>query len=142
MRRNIISIPVILFILFLIVNVIAFTWFILFLSLTTFSITIYFFIKFGIPIILAKIIIHENGIEWILKKKQKAIFFWEDIIDIIEIRFSVITSFDLILSNKICQKYKFSTFRFDFNKEILNVIKSFCTNTSLLSKIEDFVAKY
>lgn len=142
MRRNIISIPVIFFILLLIVNVIAFTWFILLLSLVTFLITIYFFIKFGLSIMLEKIVINENGIEWVFKKKQKAIFFWEDIVDVIEIRFWVITSFDLVLSDKICQKYNFCTFRFDFNKEILNIIKSSCTNTTLLSKINEINPKY
>lgn len=142
MRKNIISIPVILFILFLIVNVIAFTWVILVLSLTTFLITTYFFVKFGMPLIFEKIVIHENGIEWILKKKQVAIFFWEDIIDIIEYKSSMITSFDLILSDKMHLKVNLSTFRFDLNKEILNVLKVYCTNTNLLSKINDLNPKY
>lgn len=142
MRRNIVSIPMILFILFLIVNVIAFTWFILFLSITTFLITIYFFIKFGIPIIEAKIIIDKSGIEWIFKEKQIAVFHWEEIIDIVEIRSSMITSFDLILSDKTQLKVNLSTFRFDYNKEILNAMKSYCTNTNLLSKLKDFNPKY
>lgn len=142
MRRNIISIPIILFILFLMVNVIAFTRLILVLSLTTFLITIYFFIKYGIPIIQTKIIIHQSGIEWIFKKKLKAIFRWEEIIDIVEIRSSMITSFDLILSDKTQLKVNLSTFRFDYNKEILDVMKSYCTNTNLLSKMKDYNPKY
>lgn len=142
MRRNILSIPMILFMLFLIVNVIAFTWFILFLSLVTFLIAFYFFIKFGIPIIQSKIVIHKSGIEWVFNKNQKAIFLWEDIIDIVEIRFSMITSFNLILSDNVNLNVNSSTFKFDYNKEILNVMKSYCTNTNLLTKMKDFNPKY
>jgi len=61
MRKNIISFPIILFVLFLTVIVIAFTWVILFISILTFLITILLFIKFGVPLINEKIIIHVDG---------------------------------------------------------------------------------
>ena len=142
MRRNIISIPVILFILLLIVNIIAFTWFILFLSLSILLIMICFFRKIGTLIVSSKIIIDENGIEWILKEKQKDIFYWEDIIDIVGSKLTTIKTFDLILIDKNHNKNKYKNFRFDINKEILNVMKSYCTNADLLSKMNEFILKY
>ena len=142
MRINIISTPVILFILLLIVNIIAFTWFVLLSSLFMSLIMIYFFRKIGTLIVSSKIIIDENGIEWILKDKQKDIFFWEDIIDIVDSKSTTIKTFDLILLDKKHDKNKYKIFRFDVNKEILNVMKSYCTNADLLSKMNKFKLKY
>jgi len=68
-----------------------------------------------------------------------ALFRWVDIVDILEIRTSMITTFVLLLSVDMSQKASISTFKIDANKKILNVMKTNCKNEKMLSKIMNLI---
>ncbi len=135
-RKNLISIPLILYPLLLVYNLIIFNWFILFFSITIFLISLYIFIKHVLPLITDRIVIQKSGIEWIRNNKQKAMFSWDDFIDINEYKFIATTSFNLYLNEKWKNELNLNAFRFDYDAEILYSLKINCANQLLRSKLK------
>lgn len=141
-RRSLVSGGILLMILLIVANVIAFS---VPLLLATICLIIYlpaFVLGNFSKNIFSTITFNAKGIEWYYKGRLYETFLWSDFREVHQGYFLLCPTFDLTLSNELSQKHNTRIFGFESDRNILNVMLRLCTNETIVRSLKCFSVRY
>jgi len=141
-RSGVIPTMVFLVMILLVANIFAFSIPLLLTSIGCILWFVMFYVVSLSKYLFSVIVFSRDGIELFYRGKVIEVLKWDDVINISRGHFLGSPTFELQLSKELSYKYKSNIFSFECDQNMLEVMKTLCTNPKISEELAMFRLRY